>query len=32
MQRTKHPVTWRKVAVTLLFVLAGIIYDLRQGK
>lgn len=32
MRRTKQPVTWRKVILTLLFVLAGIIYDLRRGK
>lgn len=32
MRRTKQPVTWRKVILTLLFVLAGIIYDLSRSK
>lgn len=32
MRRTKQPVTWRKVILTLLFVLAGFIYDLSRSK
>lgn len=32
MRRTKQPVTWRKVILTLLFVLAGIVYDLSRSK
>lgn len=32
MRQTKPPVTWRKVILTLLFVLAGIVYDLSRSK